>query len=56
MADEITHKKRKLSIGEIIADIKKKGITFKYISDGEGKNERNAADFIYADSHFTHDG
>lgn len=38
MADAITHKKKKLSVDEIILDMKSKGISFKYISESDAKN------------------
>lgn len=37
MAEQLLHKKRKLSIDEILLDMKAKGITFKYISDEKAK-------------------
>lgn len=37
MAVESTHKKKKLSLDEIIMDMKSKGITFNYISENEAK-------------------
>lgn len=38
MGGEIVHKKKKLSIDEILADIKSKGITFKHTTEEEAKN------------------
>lgn len=38
MADKIIHKKKKLSVDEILADMKVKGISFKYIKEDEAKN------------------
>ena len=37
MGEQLVHKKKKLSIDEILLDMKAKGITLKYISDEEAK-------------------